>query len=67
MTYPGEEVKGSELLIVHPLAVVEEQGVPHPMSSDWVFERVRNFCRVVGLSCEGFEDQSWLCLLHKSS
>lgn len=27
------------------------------MYSDWVFDRVKNFCHVVGLSCEGFEDQ----------
>jgi hypothetical protein len=46
--------------------VVEEQGVPHSMSSDWVVERVKNFCHVVGLSCEGFEDQMLACLLHQS-
>lgn len=27
------------------------------MSSDWIFERVKFFGQVVGLSCEGFEDQ----------
>jgi hypothetical protein len=37
--------------------VVEEQGVPNSMSSDWVVERVKNFCHVVGLSLDGFEDQ----------
>lgn len=33
-TFPKEEFKGSEPLNVHPLAVVEEQGVPYLMSSD---------------------------------
>jgi len=27
-------------LNIHPLAVVEEQGVPYSMSSNWVVERV---------------------------
>lgn len=57
VTYPGEEVKGREPLDVHPLAVVEELGVPYSVSLDWVVERVKNLCHVVGLSCEGFEDQ----------
>jgi hypothetical protein len=34
VTYLGEEVKGSESLIVHPLAVIEEKEVPHLVSSD---------------------------------
>jgi hypothetical protein len=32
--YYGEEVKGSEPLTVHPLAVVEEKGVPYSVSSN---------------------------------
>jgi hypothetical protein len=39
----GEEVKGSEPIIVHSLAVVEEQGVPNLLSSDSVVERVKIF------------------------
>ncbi len=38
-----EEVKGSEPIIVHSLAVVEEQGVPNLLSSDSVVERVKIF------------------------
>jgi hypothetical protein len=40
VTCPYEESKGSEPLNIHPLAVVEEQGVPYSMSSNWVVERV---------------------------
>ncbi len=36
----GEEVKESEPLLVHPLDVVDEQGVPLLVSPDWVVERV---------------------------
>jgi hypothetical protein len=38
MTYPGEEVKESEPLIVHPLAMVEDQGMPYSVSLGWVVE-----------------------------
>jgi hypothetical protein len=27
------------------------------MSTKWVVERVKDFCHVVGLSCDGFEDK----------
>jgi hypothetical protein len=37
--------------------VVEEQGVLHLVSTNWVVERAKNFCHVVGLSCDGIEDQ----------
>lgn len=57
VTYPGEEVKGSEPLIVHPLVMVEAQGMPYSVSSNWAAERVKKFYHVVGLSCKGFEDQ----------
>lgn len=55
--YPGEELKESEPLVVHPLAIIQEHGLPESMSSDWVVQRVKNLCHMVGLSCEGFEDQ----------
>jgi hypothetical protein len=45
------------LIIVHLLALDEELGVPDSVSLDWVVERVKNFCHVVGLSLDGFEDQ----------
>lgn len=46
VTYPDEEVKESEPMIVHPLAVGEEQGVPNLVPSNWVIERVKFFCHV---------------------
>jgi len=51
VTYPDEEVMGSESRIVHPLLVGEEQGVPYSVTSNLVVERVKI------LSCEGLEDQ----------
>lgn len=47
----------SEPLLVHPIAVIEETGLHESVSLDWIVERVQNFCQVVGLSCEGLEDQ----------
>jgi hypothetical protein len=46
----GEEVQRSEPILVHLLAVLEEQGVPNLVSLDLGVERVKNFCYVVGLS-----------------
>jgi hypothetical protein len=46
----GEEVQQSEPILVHLLAVLEEQGVPNLVSLDLGVERVKNFCYVVGLS-----------------
>jgi len=37
-------------LVVHPLAVFEYHGLPESVSSNWVVQRVKNFCKVVGLS-----------------
>lgn len=54
---PDKEGKENETLVVNPIAVIGEQEVPQLVSLDWVFERVKTFCHVVGLSCEGFEDQ----------
>jgi hypothetical protein len=53
----GEELKGIESLVVHPIAVMDEQALPESISSDWVVQRVKKFYHVVGLSCEGFDEQ----------
>lgn len=55
--YSEEDLKESELLMIYPLAVIEESGLPESASSYWVVQRVKNFVRFVGLCCEGFEDQ----------
>ena len=47
-----KEFKGTESLTMHPSIMIEEQELPHSVSSNWVFERVNNLCNVVGLSCE---------------
>jgi hypothetical protein len=39
------------------LAVLEKEVGDDPMSIEWVIERVRGFCKVVGMSCPGFEDK----------
>jgi len=52
-----EQNMGSEMLDIYPLATVGEQGGSYSMSLDWVVVRVIFFCHVVGLSCEGFENQ----------
>lgn len=57
VTCLDEEGIGREPLNIYPLIVVEEQGVNYSVSSDWVVERVKIFCHMVGLSCEGFEEQ----------
>lgn len=57
MNVVGEELEGSEPLSVHPLAMGAEQGAPNLVSSNWVVQRVKNLCHLVGLSCDGFEDQ----------
>jgi hypothetical protein len=49
---PDKEFKGTESLTMHPFTMIEEQELPHSVSSDWVFERVKNLCNVVGLSCK---------------
>jgi hypothetical protein len=36
---------------------MDEQELPELISLDWVFQRVKSSCHVVGLSCEGFEEQ----------
>lgn len=50
-------MKEIEPLVVQPRAVLEYHGLPESISSNWVVQRVKNFCKVVGLSCEGFEDK----------
>lgn len=51
------ERKENEPPMVNPIVLIEEQEVSHSVSSDGAFDWVKNFCHVVGLSCEGFEDQ----------
>lgn len=41
----------------HPFVVVEEATLPKSVYSDWVIQKVKTFCHVAGLSCEGFEDK----------
>jgi hypothetical protein len=55
----GEELEGSEPLSVHPLDMGAEQGVPNLVSSNWVAQRVKNLCHLVGLSCDGFRIKCW--------
>jgi hypothetical protein len=52
---------GSELLDIPPLAVLGDQVGDNPMYTEWVVERVKEFCHVVGLSCPGFEEKLWRC------
>jgi len=50
-----EDLGGDEMLEVLPLAVVEKDIGNE--STDWVIERIRGFCKVVGISCPGFEEK----------
>lgn len=61
MNVPGNEVKESEPITFHVLVVVEEQGIPHSVSLDWVVERMKNFCHVMVLRIK-----CWCCFLHRS-
>jgi hypothetical protein len=56
VTRADDVIGGSEMLDIQLLAVSEEQLGDDPMSTEWVIERVRGFCKVVGMSCPGFED-----------
>jgi len=57
VTRTYESLGGNEMLDVLPLAVMEKDLGNDPMSTDWVIERIRGFCKVVGISCPGFEDK----------
>jgi hypothetical protein len=39
------------------LAVLEEQFGANPVPTEWVVERVKDLCHVVGLSCARYEDK----------
>lgn len=52
-----ENSDGSEMLEVQPLTIVGESVGAQSVTTDWVVERVKDFCRVVGLTCDGFEDK----------
>ncbi|GLT55530.1 hypothetical protein SLA2020_286440 [Shorea laevis] len=55
--YNSEEVLDLEPLEVLLEDVLEERDPPEQASCEWVLERVKNFCTVVGLSYEGYEEQ----------
>lgn len=55
--YTREEPRDSKPLTVSPLVVVDNLTIPDSFSSNWVAQKVMSFCHVVGLSCEGFEDE----------
>jgi hypothetical protein len=57
VTRTDDVIGGSGMLDIQPLAVLGEQLGDDPMSTEWVVERVRGFCKVVGMSCSGFEDK----------
>jgi hypothetical protein len=40
-----------------PFAVIEEPIMPVAKASDWVVQKAKSFCHIVGLSCEGFEGE----------
>jgi hypothetical protein len=50
-------IRGSGMMDIQPLMMLEEQLGDDSVSTEWVVERVKNFCKVVGLSCSGFEDK----------
>lgn len=55
--FSREETRDSEPLIVPPLVIIEEPAMLETGSSDWVVQKVKSFYHIVGLSCEGFEDE----------
>jgi len=57
VTLADDVIQGSEMLDIQPLAVLEERLGDDPMSTEWVIERVKGFCKVVGMSCLCFEDK----------
>jgi len=50
-------IRGSGMMDIQPLMMLEEQLGDDSVSTEWVVERVKNLCKVVGLSCSGFEDK----------
>jgi len=57
VTHIEDDSGGSELLDIQSLAVFGDQIGDNSISTEWVVERVKGFCHVVGLSCAGFEDK----------
>jgi hypothetical protein len=55
--YTGEEPGDSKPLTVSPLVVVDNLTILDSFSSNWVAQKVMSFYHVVGLLCEGFEDE----------
>lgn len=42
--YAADEREGNVMLDIHPLAIVGEQERNPPISTEWVIERVKEFC-----------------------
>jgi hypothetical protein len=55
--YNSDEVLEMEPLEVILEDVLEERDPPEQVSCEWVLERVKKFCTVVGLSYDGYEEQ----------
>jgi hypothetical protein len=53
----GEELEESDPLSIVPSAVSVGKEPSSSVSPRWVVERVRGFYKVVGLSCDRFEDK----------
>ena len=53
-----DEMKGAKMLDIQPLAIMGVGGI-QSVSSDWVSERVLQFCQELGLICDGHEEQGW--------
>jgi hypothetical protein len=43
--------------LIFTLAAIEEPILPVPKAFDWVVQKAKSFCHIVGLSCEGLEEQ----------
>jgi hypothetical protein len=53
----GEELEGRGPLSIVPLAVSVGKDHPSSVSPRWVVERVKGCYKLVGLSCDRFEDK----------
>jgi hypothetical protein len=51
----ADEMGGTEMLDIQPLAIMGIGGI-QSVSPDWVLERVLEFCRELGLICNGHEE-----------
>jgi hypothetical protein len=53
----GDEVEGLGPLSVLPLAVELDKDSASNVSPSWVMERVKGYYKLVGVSCDQFEDK----------